>query len=78
MASKYLDKTYDGVWKVIKVTRKDSHSYYLLENTFNKRTCEINSSMMFLVAEGKTTVASIISSRIRKKEKAICSVKDMY
>ncbi len=71
MNSKYLNKVFDGVRKVVEVTRRESHSYYLLENIYNKQTCEIDSSLMFLVAKGKRTVSNVISSRIKKSERTL-------
>lgn len=66
MASKYMNQIFDGARKVIKTTRMNSHTHYLLENIFNQRTCLVSSTDMFFIANSKTSVASIIASRIKK------------
>lgn len=71
MKSKYLDKVYDGMWKVIKLEYRNTHEYYTLENIYNHNKIEIVGETMKKLSEGKTTVSNIISSRIKRSERTL-------
>ncbi len=69
MKSKYLDKIYDGMWKVIKAEHRDTHEYYTLENIYNHKKIEIVGETMKKLSDGKTTVGNIIRYAIMSATK---------
>lgn len=69
MKSKYLDKVYDGMRKVIKAEYRSTHEYYTLENIYNHNKIEITDGTLKKLDDGKTTVGYIIRYQIMSKTK---------
>lgn len=62
---KYLNKIYDGRWKVIDINK----GKYLLENIYNLQTIILNYQQIRSLEFEKTTVSKIISRRIKNRER---------
>lgn len=71
MKSKYLNKIYDGMWKVIKAEHRGTHEYYTLENIYNHKKVEITDGTLKKLDDGRTTVSYIIRWNIMSATKGL-------
>ena len=68
MRYKYLNKTYNGYWKVVKCIPMDkngNHYKYVLENQYNKKTIEVIDSVLRKIDKGETKLEYIIARRVK-------------
>ena len=72
MAKKYLNKIYDGYWRVVEQypsNENGTHYRYILRNEYNGNTSELFDSTLRKIDRGETKLSHIIATRARQAKK---------